>query len=46
VRALHVVPGVGALDVRVRERDSDRDVATLSGTTFRNASTFVVLATE
>jgi hypothetical protein len=44
VRSLHVVPGVGALDVRARERDSDRDVATLSGTTFGNASAFVALA--
>lgn len=43
VRGIHVVPGVGALDVRVRERDSDRDVATLSSTTFGNASNFVVL---
>jgi hypothetical protein len=45
-RAIHVVPGVGALDVRVRERDSDRDVATLRGTTFGNPSSFAAVAPD
>jgi hypothetical protein len=44
VRAVHVVPGVGALDVLARERDSERDVANLRGTTYGNASSFAALS--
>jgi hypothetical protein len=40
------VSGVGALEVRVRERDSKRDIATLTGTTFGNASDFAALAPD
>jgi hypothetical protein len=43
VRAVHVVPGVGALDVIARDRDSDRDVVSLRGTAFGNASNFAAL---